>query len=218
LESTVVRAVNEVVHILRPGGITREQIEELLGRVTVVTSGESDAAGESARLTEFRGAGGQTEPSARNESVPTVQEETELLTGMRDSVLSAHSHEQAPRSPGVKYAHYAPQGEMLLVTGDDPELMVATILNRVKEVKMEGRKVGILSCTEHVSAYGTGVVLDCGSRTAPEQPAQRLYALLRRCDELGLDFIAAEGYPERGIGAALMNRMRKAAGGNEIRV
>lgn len=120
--------------------------------------------------------------------------------------------EQAPRSPGMKYTHYAPRGEMLLVMGD-PAAMIAAVQAEVDEARAHGRRVGVLACSEHASRYEADAVLDCGSRSRPELAAQALYASLRECDERELDVIIAEGYEESGIGAALMNRLRKAAGG-----
>ncbi|MBW5445955.1 threonylcarbamoyl-AMP synthase [Cohnella sp. CFH 77786] len=172
LESTVVRVVDGVIHILRPGGVTREQLQAAAGPDAPVESGEREA----------------------------------------DASATA-----GPRSPGVKYTHYAPRGEMLLVTGDDPEGVVAAVRQEAADARREGRRVGILAAAEHAGRYegAADEIVVCGSRRAPETAAQRLYAALRECDGLGLDFIVAEGYPEEGIGSALMNRMRKAAGGRE---
>lgn len=175
LESTVVRVVGDRIHILRPGGVTREMLQqEVAGQATV------------------SGADGEAEEAAAGP-------------------------EQAPRSPGVKYAHYAPIGELLLVTGD-PANMISAVQAQVVEAQARGLRVGVLACSEHAPRYKADAVLDCGSRSAPELAAQSLYARLRECDERELDFIVAEGYEESGIGAALMNRMRKAAGGRVLTI
>ncbi len=171
LESTVVRVVGDRIHILRPGGVTREMLQQAVGERATV-AGPAEAAA---------------------------------------------SQEQAPRSPGVKYAHYAPKGELLLVAGN-PADMVAAVQAQVTEAKARGLRVGVLASSEHAPRYEADAVLDFGSRSEPEVAAQSLYALLRECDERGLDFIVAEGYDERGIGAALMNRLRKAAGGRVLHV
>ncbi|WP_373232148.1 L-threonylcarbamoyladenylate synthase [Cohnella sp.] len=177
LESTVVRVLGNQIHILRPGGITREQLLEVAGAEAVIIT-----------------------PAAGSEEAP----KTSGLT-------------QAPRSPGIKYAHYAPKGEMVLVTGHSDE-QIAVVQEKIVEAKRRGSMVGVLSCTEHTVYYEADFVFDCGSRNHPELAAHSLYGILRECDERGLDFIIAEGYPEQGIGAALMNRLRKAAGGHEITV
>jgi L-threonylcarbamoyladenylate synthase len=124
-----------------------------------------------------------------------------------------------PRSPGVKYTHYAPRGEMRLFAGE-AEPLVEAVRRQADEARRLGRKVAVLSCTEHLDRYegAADEVFDCGPRRSPEVAARRLYAWLRECDRLGIETILAEGYPDAGIGAALMNRMRKAAGGRVVDV
>jgi len=186
VESTVVRVLEGKVHILRPGGITREQLRTAVGSMADIVMPVEHLAGVAAN------AGADTEAEQLERS-------------------------KAPRSPGVKYTHYAPKGEMLLVTGQ-MEKLCAAVQSKADEAAGHDHRVAILACTEHVANYHAAAVFDCGPHHQPEQAARSLYALLRECDEQGIDFIVAEGYPEEGIGAALMNRMRKAAGGNEISV
>jgi L-threonylcarbamoyladenylate synthase len=181
LESTVVRVVEGKVHILRPGGVTREQLQSAIGSMADVLSPK--------------------------DSIPQAEE----------GAGSVDHAEQAPRSPGVKYTHYAPKGEMLLIAGPLDKLIPA-VQEKADEAARKGLRVAVICCTEHASVYQAETVLDCGPYGKPEQAAHSLYALLRECDERGIDFIVAEGYPEEGIGAALMNRMRKAAGGRELTV
>lgn len=173
LESTVVSVSADTVHILRPGGVTREQLQAATGPGVQVL----DAVGGSAAL----------EAADR------------------------------PRSPGVKYTHYAPQGRMQLVTGDDLPRLVAAVKEAAAQERRQGCKVGIIACSEHADRYrgAADEVLVLGARQTLEDAAGRLYSVLRDCDRLGLEAIIAEGYPESGIGAALMNRLRKAAGGRE---
>jgi L-threonylcarbamoyladenylate synthase len=193
LESTVVRVLGEQLHILRPGGITREQLIEAVGTNVKVISLE-----EQGRVTQGAVKQGHS------------TQESENISDVRDLA-------QAPRSPGVKYTHYAPRGEMLLITGQ-ADRIIPVVQRKLAEARQEGRLVGVLACTEHVGHYEGEHVFDCGALNKPELAAQSLYAILRQCDERGLDFIIAEGYPEQGIGAALMNRLRKASGGHELTV
>jgi L-threonylcarbamoyladenylate synthase len=185
LESTVVRVLEDKVHILRPGGITLEQLQEAVGKTAKVV----------------------------------VSEDASESSGSDIGSASAAEHmKHVPRSPGVKYAHYAPKGEMLLITvpGQHRGKLARHVQEKADEAMKRGRRVAVLSCSEHVANYRADAVFDCGSIDAPGQAAQSLYAILRECDERGLNFIVAEGYPEEGIGAALMNRLRKASGGREI--
>lgn len=192
VESTVVRVLDGIVHVLRPGGVTAEQLQAAIGDSAEVK--RNDGAEAASLVDDLAG-----EPAEERAS----------------QVLRQGA--EAPRSPGVKYAHYAPRGEMLLVTGD-PERMVAAAQRAADEARREGRRVGVLACAEHEARYRAEHVLRVGSRAEPATAARALYAALRRCDELELDYIVAEGFPEAGIGAALMNRLRKAAGGRELRV
>ena len=58
-----------------------------------------------------------------------------------------------------------------------------------------------------------GIVLKVlGRRDEPLSMTHNLFRLLRECDEEGIELILSEGYSEKGIGFALMNRMKKAAG------
>jgi L-threonylcarbamoyladenylate synthase len=183
LESTVVRVIEDEVHILRPGGITREQLQQAVGKMAKVVASEDTA------------------DCSRSEIA---------------SSSSAELIRQAPRSPGVKYAHYAPKGEMLLVSGNPRGKLAERVQEKADEAARRGLRVAVIACTEHAPGYRADAVFDCGSLAEPGRAAQSLYAILRECDERGLDFIIAEGYPEEGIGAALMNRLRKASGGREI--
>lgn len=177
LESTVVRLVAGALHVLRPGGVTAEQLAAVVGRgVPVLTAPAGPARHEPAL--------------------------------------------DPPRSPGVRYAHYAPRGEMLLVSGADDATRIAAVREAAADARRAGRRVGVLACSEHADRFAEVAerVLDLGARARPEEAARRLYTLLRQCDALGLEVVVAEGVPERGLGAALMDRLRKAAGGRERRV
>ncbi|MFC3342666.1 L-threonylcarbamoyladenylate synthase [Paenibacillus abyssi] len=123
----------------------------------------------------------------------------------------------APRSPGMKYAHYAPQGAMQLVIGE-PAAVRARIQDEVDAAQRRGEKTGVLTYTEHAPYYRADVVLASGSLTRLESAAQGLYAALREFDTHGVQAIWAEACPQEGIGHALMNRLSKAAGHRFIRV
>jgi len=123
----------------------------------------------------------------------------------------------APRSPGMKYAHYAPRGEMTLVIGNG-EAVRAYIGREAAAARAAGCRTGVLTYEEHAGFYDADAVVVCGSLARPEQAAQRLYAALREFDARGIGRIWAEGCPPEGIGLALMNRLAKAAGGRIVRV
>jgi L-threonylcarbamoyladenylate synthase len=115
------------------------------------------------------------------------------------------------RSPGVKHKHYAPRAEVIVVEGDIP-----AIIRKVEELAehyaQKGLKVGVLATDETAAYYRNHIVKSLGSRTSLETIAKSLFKLLREFDLENVDIIIAEGVPPQGLGLAVMNRLRKAAG------
>ncbi len=121
-----------------------------------------------------------------------------------------------PRSPGMKYRHYAPEGEMWLVEGSG-ETLVRRIRELAEDARRAGRRVGILTTEENLSRYRADRVVALGRRSDPESVARNLYRALREMDRAGVDYILAETFPAEGIFRSVMNRLHKAAGGRVIR-
>jgi L-threonylcarbamoyladenylate synthase len=123
--------------------------------------------------------------------------------------------EQA-RSPGIKHKHYAPKADVIVVEGP-----VHAIVDKVNELvklhKNEGKKVGVLCTDETIRYYHADAVKSLGSRKRSSEIAQNLFRLLRELDTEGVDIIVAEGISQDGLGLAVMNRLRKAAGYNIIK-
>jgi len=121
------------------------------------------------------------------------------------------------RSPGVKHKHYAPRAEVIVVEGD-----VSVIIEKVKELAeqhaQQGLKVGILATDETAMYYGNYVVKSLGGRSNLAAIAKNLFRLLREFDKEDVDVIIAEGVPLQGLGLAVMNRLRKAAGYRIVKV
>lgn len=103
-------------------------------------------------------------------------------------------------SPGTRYRHYAPSCEVVVAASGD----AAATSARMAEA---GRRVGLLADDDapdgvvEVVRFGDAVEL-----------AQRLYDGLRRAEELGLEVVVVEQVPPEGVGRAVMDRVRRAAG------
>ena len=117
---------------------------------------------------------------------------------------------EPPRSPGMKYTHYAPQAPLFLFEGAEPET-AAKIKEAAAFFRAKGLRVGILSYEDAADLSPFGLVLRAGRRDRPETVAASLYDVLRRFDQLGVEIILAAGIADQGIGLAVMNRLRKAA-------
>lgn len=123
-----------------------------------------------------------------------------------------------PRSPGLKYAHYAPRAPLIVVDGALDRVQ-QKINDLAYEFMAEGQRVGVLSSTESHGAYQeVPVVLEVGSREDLSMVAAALFSTLRAFDRHGVDVVLAEGFPAEGIGMAVMNRLIKASGGRVVRL
>jgi L-threonylcarbamoyladenylate synthase len=121
------------------------------------------------------------------------------------------------RSPGVKHKHYAPDADVIVVEGELP-----AVVERINELtefyKHRGSRVGILCTDETTQQYKADVVKSLGSRADMASVAHNLFRLLREFDLERVDVVVAEGLPIEGLGLAVMNRLRKAAGYEIVKV
>jgi L-threonylcarbamoyladenylate synthase len=149
VESTIVDCTGDELVVLRPGGVTRQRIEEVSGQ----------------RVSE-RGDG-------------------------------------LVRAPGTLKSHYAPKATVLVVADD--ELVV-----RARALLAAGRRVAVLGGGVPPDLRPPVVVLDA-PRNADEY-ARVLYARLREVDRRGIDVLLTVPPPDTGVGAAVADRLRRAAG------
>ncbi|MGW6710806.1 L-threonylcarbamoyladenylate synthase [Streptomyces sp. NPDC054956] len=150
VESTIVDVTGDAPSILRPGGVTREDLEAVLGFPLAVPS-------------------------------------------------TSHV-----RVPGQHPSHYAPRARVVLV---DPGMAVA----EAELAQESGQRAGVLLppalAGTRVKAHA---VLEVPGSTAAY--ARGLYGFLRELDERGCDLIIASLPEEEGLGSAIANRLRRAAG------
>ena len=167
LESTVLDLTGDVPMILRPGGITRSMLEEVIGQVAV------------------------------------------------DAHLKNLDEKEIPRSPGMKYRHYAPRGEMTVYRGHCDYVIEAINDQAIKDQE-QGLKVGIIATKENSEAYKGDTVLVIGSKNDPQEIAANLFDVLRKMDTLDMDRIYSEAFIEEELSVATMNRLLKAAGNRVV--
>lgn len=169
LESTIVDLTGEVPMILRPGYITLDMLQDVLGEV-------------------------KCDPT--------------LLDG---------DCKERPKAPGMRYRHYAPKGDMLIVDGETEA--VAREINRwVADSRKQGFKTGVIATGENADKYEADVVKVVGGRNEETAIAASLYRILREFDDEEVDAIYSESFATDGIGQAIMNRLLKAAGHKYIQI
>ena len=138
----------------------------------------------------------------------------EVLIGYTDRPACAG---EAVRSPGLKYTHYSPETRLVLVMGNS-SAVVDKISELAREYLDRNLRVGLLVTDETAGAEemagcvsADGVFL-LGSRHDASAIASNLFAGLRYLDMEDVDVIIADGsIGIAGIGAAVLNRLKKAA-------
>lgn len=164
VESTVIDVFNNPPMILRPGGVTLEEILTVLDSVVY------------------------------------------------DPALDYYNSIEKPKSPGQKYTHYSPKGEVKLFIGGNDKV-VYEIKKEARLLINESKRVMILGTDENVSSYKEGIIFSLGSKKSPKTISSNLFDLLRKSDDLNAEFILVEGIEEKDMGVAVMNRLKKASGG-----
>lgn len=111
------------------------------------------------------------------------------------------------RAPGMLAAHYAPRAEVRVVAADD-------LLDAAREAVAEGRATGVLAPV--ASADLPPEVVELEPAGPGEDYARALYGRLRQADRLGLQLLLAVPPPDDGVGAAVLDRLRRAEAGGGI--
>jgi L-threonylcarbamoyladenylate synthase len=159
LESTVIDLTVKRPVILRPGGITAEQLSKLLPEVKV------------------------------------------------HAVARAEKKASIAKSPGTKYRHYAPKAKLVLVEGPK-EKAVAKALALAKQ-HSKTKKVALLVLGTGRKVRVKGVVVKVVQKK--QDIGKQLFALLRELDAKRVEIIFANAIDEKGLGLAIMNRLRRAS-------
>ncbi|MFD1203793.1 L-threonylcarbamoyladenylate synthase [Sporosarcina contaminans] len=156
VESTVLDMTTEPPAILRPGGLTKEMIEKVIGPVQSEGKTEKD---------------------------------------------------KAPRAPGMKYMHYAPNAPLFMIEASETAIQTA-----VQNLHKEGKRIAVIG-PEEFSIEEADWYFSVGSLHDYDAIAANLYRAIRQCDETEADVILAAETEASGVGEAIMNRLTKAANG-----
>ena len=199
----------------RPSPTTAEHVkEDLSGRIDMILDGGSVGIGVESTILDLT----EEIPTILRPGFITSAELSEVIGEVRiDPGIIAEDSAVRPKAPGMKYRHYAPKAELILVSGAREDV-IEKINSLTKTALSEGQKAGIIATEETKEDYPDGIVLSIGSRLREETIAQHLFGILRRFDEMGVEIIYSECFEEEGIGLAIMNRLRKAAGQRMIKV
>ena len=159
-------------------------MSELAGRIPLVVDGGPTTHGVESTIVAV--AGGRLEILR---SGPVTREELAEF-----GEVTAQGEVAKPVAPGQLKSHYAPRTPLRIAATPQP---------------VAGKRCGLLAWQTPVEGFEALEVLS--AKGDLREAATRLFAAMRRLDEAGLDLIVAEPVPETGLGAAIMDRLRKAA-------
>ncbi|MBR5505127.1 MAG: threonylcarbamoyl-AMP synthase [Clostridia bacterium] len=185
--------------------VCSDVIDDLYGRVDYIIDGTGCEIGLESTVVDV--SGDRTvvlRPGAVTlEMIQKLIPDAELDAGLIDA-------DSVPKCPGLKYTHYSPKAEVIVVQGDS-ERVRAYIQSQLDD----NPACGVLSYKG--STYSGGaIVLDAGD--CMEQYAHNLFSHLRTFDRHGVALVYAEFALEGGMGTAVRNRLYKAAGHHIIEV
>ncbi len=169
LESSIIDLTDKKPTILRPGYITKEMFESVVGGVDV------------------------------------------------DNAIIDPSSKEVPKAPGMKYRHYAPKGDLTIVEGER-EKVVNYINEKTAQARSRGEKTGVICTDETKDRYNADAVKSVGTRKDEETVAHELFHVLREFDDENVTVMYSESFDSDGIGMAIMNRLKKAAGQQIVRL
>ncbi len=191
-------------------------LRDLDGRIDGVVDGGTAGVGLESTVVELAG---DALHVLRPGGVTAGELRRALPAGVRlVEAVEAPTAQETPRAPGMKYAHYAPRGQLTIVQGADRQQVLARMRRELEAARARGERTGALVFAEHADAVQADHAAVCGRLSDLASVGRELYAALRSFDEADATFIVAEACPEEGIGAAVMNRLRKAASGRILQV
>ncbi len=183
-------------------------LEDMNGKVPLILDGGPCAVGLESTVIDVTG---ETPTVLRPGGVtPEMIEAVAGRVSVADSVLRPLREGEKALSPGMRYRHYAPHGQLTLMTGE-PSRVLSRMAALYDEAVQDGHSPALLAFEEHLPQLGQRRVFSIGRLSQPESVAAHLFAVLREMDELGADVMYSESLPPQGIGLAVMNRLSRAA-------
>ena len=209
VESTILDMSTETPTLLRPGAITLEDLTDVLGEKpeidpTLLGKKMEDGFIPKAPGMKYRHYAPKAEmilfcsleEKESKEKEPKKKESEDKTSGKRGTEDRISEEKESGYKVSKRIAEYLEEEGR----GFPREKIAVFCAEETKHFYQE-------------MAEKEGIVLKVlGRRDEPLSMTHNLFRILRECDEEGIELILSEGYSEKGIGFALMNRMKKAAG------
>jgi L-threonylcarbamoyladenylate synthase len=188
-------------------------LADLGGRIACVLDGGPCAVGVESTVVDLT----TTPPRLLRPGGAGVAALRELMPDLALPAEQAPPAEEAPvpaRAPGQLERHYAPRARLIAFDGAGAAATQA-VVEVVRAAVAAGQRVGVLVSDEEAPALaGLGaLVATLGPAGDLAAIARQLYARLRELDDVAVDLIVTHTFPRDGLGLALRDRLRRAAGG-----
>ena len=184
-------------------------IADMTGRIDAIIDGGVCDVGVESTIVDFTGdkpeilrPGGVTYDDLKAAGLDII---------INKNILKSIGANEVPKSPGMKYKHYAPNAEVTVVEGEKD-----AVQKKIKELLkgVDGKTAGVLAM--YGAEYDDAVILTAGESN--REYAKNLFSALREFDNLGVEIVFAEFCEKDGYGLAVKNRLYKAAAQRVIHV
>jgi L-threonylcarbamoyladenylate synthase len=185
-------------------------LEDLDGRIACVIDGGPSGVGVESSVLDLT----TNPPRLLRPGAVTLEELRALLPETLGPGDGSASPDGLARAPGQMERHYAPRARLIVYDANGAE-GAAAVLAGARQALAASLRVGALVPDEEAATLEAlgAMVARLGRADDPAAAARALYAGLRALDERGCDPLLAHTYPRTGLGLALWDRLRRAAGG-----
>lgn len=183
-------------------------LEDLQGLIPFIIDGGETGVGIESTVLDIT----TTPPVILRPGGITFEMLKEVVGEVIQPTIEEQKLESTPKSPGMKYTHYAPKAPLYLIEKDTIRVKKA-----VEKLKDEGHQVALLAPANFCNV-NADYFFPFGNDENQEEMAASLYDLLRECDKTEATIILATTTSRKGIGEAVMNRLEKASGQKRIRL
>lgn len=191
-------------------------IEDLSGRIEMIVDGGDSDIGLESSIIDLSG----EVPMILRPGYITKEDFEQVVSEVEydRAVLATKPQESiVAKAPGMKYRHYAPKGQIIIVEGAS-SAVVEKINALTAEQEAKGIRVAVLCAEETKAEYCCSHVYSLGSLKNEKEISSHLFAALRNFDTEQMEVIYSESFEHTKLAGAIMNRLRKAAGYQTIQV
>ncbi len=191
----------------KPSGTKLEDIKsEFMGKVSFMIDGGPTKIGLESTVCEVI------------DGIPTILRpgkitKEDIISVVGSCKLDASLFKESiatPRSPGMKYKHYAPSKPAILIYSPDESLLLKLIKEHLKP------KTAIIGSKEHQHLFSKYQYFSYGKKNDLEEIMHNIFTILRKVDKEDIDYIIIEGVKKEGLGLAIMNRLIRSVSFNYL--